>query len=327
MTTTLKGAKRTDAFMFWGDDIENMEVMENTRWGELDHAHMLDIASQIAKDGQLSPVCVRKIPGDKVQLISGATRRAAILHINANLGEYGLPKVMPLIAVEHKLDDRGAFKASFSINALTKRLSVMDLANTVVLFSRLKMTGKEIAEAMSTSSREFTEVRVSALKRYITDLPLETQQALHRGDLTEGAALAMLQAKMDPEEMKATTSKVVKKELATKDVVKKVSAKKRARGKSIKRTMGDLRGFLAGIDTKKSQKLLDWLDGKKVSEPVLIQIFKDPDTKRASPPVAKKKSRAQKKKSSKQSTASTSAPTQPTGIDLSSNPEVPNLIL
>lgn len=287
---TIQGAKRADAWEIRGKDIEDMDLESQTRWGGHNELRLLDLAEKIARMGQLVPVTVRVLPDNKTQLIAGFCRRLAVLHINEHLSEYGIPEPLPLIATEYTCDDRGAIVASYMSNVQAS-LSVMDLAYTANLFRNMyKMSGAETARAMTTDLHTVTEARVSALLRLIKSLPQKTQLALHTGTITEAAATALLQVKAPVDEIEATTEKLVKGELDTKDVVERSSAEKRAKGKTIKRTMKTLRDYLGARETVNSRKMIGWLDGEK-NDAAIAKIFADPKVIKQ----AKKPSRAQKK--------------------------------
>lgn len=278
MAANLPGASRASStYKFEGPEIAALAVSPQlVRWEDLDHDHVLDLATKIAHEGQIQPVIVRKSANGRPELVAGRHRRAAIIHLNDHLSDYGKTSPFPLKAIFHELSDEDALLASFQENA-GKPPTVMDLAKAVINFTRLEWDNAKIAAKMSTPWNRVTQARVSQLKAYIR-LPHKVQSLLHRGIIPESCARAMLTIGLDGEAMEEMAGQIERGEMKPGEVVALAAKEKRARGKKARRSIKDVRELLERMvgewDSDKAVNMLSWLDGEVKEDRVVEEIFK-----------------------------------------------------
>lgn len=272
MAATLEGASRgSSTYKFEGDEIANLAVSPQlVRWEELDEAHVDFLALDIAVHGQQSPGLVRRGASGKPELVAGRHRRAAILKINEDPSAYHLPAPIPFIATYQALDEESAIRASFAENT-GKPLSVMDLAHAATRFSAFNWDNAKIASIISTPWHRVTPARVSQLKAYMR-LPRAVQLLLHRGELPESAARAMLTMGLDADAMVEMVEA-----LKPGEIIAESKRSQRAKGKRARRGTPDVRELCERLRTGKAMDFLSWLDGEVKEDTRVEEIFADDD--------------------------------------------------
>lgn len=273
MAATLEGASRgSSTYKFEGDEIANLTVSPQlVRWEELDQDHVDFLALDIALHGQQSPGLVRRGANGKPELVAGRHRRAAILKINEDPTAYSLPAPIPFIATYQALDEESAIRASFAENT-GKPLSIMDLAHAATRFSAFDWDNAKIASIISTPWHKVSAARVSQLKAYMR-LPRAVQRLLHRGELPESAARAMLTMGLDSDAMVEMIET-----LKPGEIIAESKRSQRAKGKKARRSLLDVRETLERIGTDKAMDMLSWLDGEVKEDTRIEEIFADEGT-------------------------------------------------
>ena len=101
---------KTDLFKI---DPRNIEVVENFN-SRIDFGDIQELAEQIAKDGVLNPIHVKRISGtDKFTLVDGERRYRAVMY---NL-EHGLPVTMiPAIVVPQSTSEEDLLRMQLQCN-------------------------------------------------------------------------------------------------------------------------------------------------------------------------------------------------------------------
>lgn len=146
-----------------------------------------ELAHEIARDGQISLVDVRKGEGGKPELVSGNRRTAAIEHINANIAffmEY-YPRLKGPIGLKFQFVSINAKDARIrNVKENTKRLALspIDQAHVVHDFREMGYKDQEIADALGVVRGNPTPY-LDELAGYLA-LDQETQDALHAGEIS-----------------------------------------------------------------------------------------------------------------------------------------------
>ena len=274
MAVTIKGTARSDAFKFIGDEIAKLEESPQVaRWGGTDNEHVAFLAQEIAAHGQTTPVLIRKRADGAPELVAGRHRKAAIMLINEDPSQYGLPGPVPLKAVYVDLDEEEAFRASIVENT-GRPLTCMDLAHAAVQMSKvLDWEGAQIAEALTTSFRKVSPSRVSQLKA-LNSLPMSIKRRLHKGTLKESVARAMLRLQLPAEELEDLAKRLEDGEIKPAQITAMANKKRRGEGKKVKRSLSELLSLLEELGTNASADVYNWLNGDDVTTKRLKEIFK-----------------------------------------------------
>ncbi len=190
--------------------------------------------------GQLEPVQVRKISGTEgkpLQLVLGYRRYWACVAYNAKHPD--APMKLKCIVVT--INDEEAFRRNIVENRVRKACSPIDDAYNQ---DRLR-TGFGWIDARIAEFYEITPAYVSQLKKLLT-LPTKTQQLVHGKKLSFEAAILMADLPADEQE-KVLTELQTEGNLGTKNVKGKVRKAKQKKGKSLARTMSDMRDYFEGL--------------------------------------------------------------------------------
>jgi len=273
MAVILEGASRgRTLYKFEGDEIRKLRVSKQIgRFGELNEEHIQDLMVRIATQGQRVPVHVRKGADGRPEMTAGRHRREAVLRINDDPAAMNLPGPIPLIAVYHEMGDEDALRDSFQENTGLP-LTVMDLAQAAVNYAAFDWDNAKIAATISTPWHRVSPARVSQLKAYIR-LPYKVQSLLHRGELPESAARAMLTMGLDADAMTEMVET-----LKPGEIIAESKRTQRAKGKRARRSIADVREILERMGTDKAMDMLSWLDGEVKEDARIEEIFTDDDT-------------------------------------------------
>jgi ParB family chromosome partitioning protein len=276
MSTKLDGAARTDAYRFEGEEIANLAEFQQIRFGGLDEDQVESLARKIAREGQRRNVLVRKRADGQPELVDGRNRKAAILRINANLSEYGVPRPLPLLATYRAMSDEEAARAAFGENNDGLPIKFMDLAISAARFENFGWDRPTIAAVMSTPHRPITPARISQLLALVP-LPRPVQDALHSGALPESVARQMIRLKLGATEMERVSREVIAGRMKAADLTSEANSRRRSEGRKLKRTLPDLRARLTALGTDRAMDMLAWLNGDVPGEDAIDGLFADPE--------------------------------------------------
>jgi ParB family transcriptional regulator, chromosome partitioning protein len=139
-----------------------------------------DLVHSIRKDGLLSPVLVKKIDGEKYELLNGQRRFRA--HELLNLS------TIKAYVIEQDLDEFQAKRLSIVENAARKDMKHADYVDSVEIFMNRYGTTKAVAEELGLS--------VDTVRKYLTigRLPQETKDAVKEGTISVSNAIKALDA-------------------------------------------------------------------------------------------------------------------------------------
>lgn len=276
MAAVVQGATRSDAFKFSPDEAKALAISPQlVRFEKVNAEHVEWLARDIAKNGQQAPVLIRKRGDDTPELVAGRHRHAAVLKINGNTADYGVPASgIPLLAVLKQYTDEQAIRASFTENTGLP-LSVMDLATAASHFYNvMDWPHKHIAEAMSAPHHKMSPIRVGQLLRLLA-LPVSLQRRLHTGKLPESVAKAFLRLGLSAEEMKEKAAQLERGEIKPSELTSAANQKRRAEGKKVKRSLSEVRTRLGELETARALDFLSWIDGDLNDDDRVVEIFAD----------------------------------------------------
>lgn len=152
----------------------------NGRWTEHAEDDVTDLAESFHREGQLQPCLVRKVAGNKLQLVAGYRRHAAVVKHN----ELYPDSPLQLKVIVTTVNDQEAFFRNVEENRARKSTSpVDDAVNQRKLRDAMGWKDKDIA-ALYKMSQGY----VSQLKKILT-LSRKTQEKIHAGKLTVAVAL------------------------------------------------------------------------------------------------------------------------------------------
>lgn len=267
-------ASRIDGYKFKPEELQHIHVSDNlVRFEPLDESWVEWLAGNIASRGQDDPVLFRRRMDGQPEITDGRHRFEAVKRINADPSKYGLAEPVPLTATYKPMNDDEAIVASFMGNTSLK-LSAMDRAATIHrLVTIYKWDRPTIVEKLNTSQYPLSASRISQLLQ-LMQLPYDVQIKVHRGELSEQAARAILDTSTNAQEAIETAQQVAEKEVSPKKIIKKARDKKRAAGRCLTRSKDDLVELLCEIGSDAANTLMAWFDGDTtVSDDQIIAIF------------------------------------------------------
>ena len=218
----------------------------NGRWEPHDEAAIKSLAKSYEEEGQLQPVQVRRVADNRVQLVMGYRRHAAVVEFNRLHPD----KPMKLKAIVVTINAEEAFRRNIVENRERQETSPIDDAfNQRRLRDDYGWTDTKIAEFYA-----LTPPYVGVLRKLLT-LPTETQKLVHARQLSVKAAAALTeltpeqqQQAMDPVQPDATPMKTDLGEKMSSRVVKAVRAAKIEKGGKQARTLAEVRKFFEGLN-------------------------------------------------------------------------------
>ncbi len=172
---------------------------------DMDPEKLKELSDSIAAQGNIQPIIVRKLAGDKYEIIAGERRwRAAQL---AELQE------VPVLVKD--IDDRSVMAVALIENIQREDLNALEEADALHrLLDEFELTHQQIAEAVGKS-----RATVSNLLRLL-DLAPDVKTLLGKGQLEMGHARALLG--LDEAKQVEIANKVVKQGLTVRAVEKLV---------------------------------------------------------------------------------------------------------
>lgn len=185
--------KRDTTYKFWPQDIK---LGENSRFEAPTDQEIEDMVGNFERDGQKTPVVVRKLSKDVVELVAGYCRHAAALRYN----ERHPDEPMQLRCEVREINDKEAFEESIEENRARRDTSPMDDAWAHrILRDKYQYKDVEIAVRYKMSP-----THISNLRKLLT-LPHDIQQKIHRREITVQAALQL--HSVDPSTQKEIVEK------------------------------------------------------------------------------------------------------------------------
>lgn len=204
-TTKRAGALYTDL-------PENILIMP-----ELNGRHELtdieDLAADIEKNGQSTPVAIRKNDQGQPVLIYGHRRWMAITLINSRKkpGE----KKINIIGNYYAVSESEAFEMAISENHFRKAASPMDdCANITVLRKRFKYSDEQIAKIYFPEAKDdaakATAVHFVKQRASLIELAPEAAKAVREGRIKPTAAVALAKLTKDQQRAKVSANGKIK---------------------------------------------------------------------------------------------------------------------
>ena len=193
--------------------LEDIRPSPNQPRKDFDHESLVALADSIREHGVVQPVVVRKLDGG-YEIVAGERRwRAA--------GMAGLDEV-PVRVID--VDENRVIELSLVENLQREDLSPLEAAKGISeLVDKFSLTQEQAARKLGWSRAAV------ANKLRLLNLPEELQQMLHRGDLSEGHARALLSLD-DPLEQLHLARKCVDRGMSVREVeeaVRKPSGEKK----------------------------------------------------------------------------------------------------
>jgi ParB-like chromosome segregation protein Spo0J len=276
----------SEVILFYGDDILFLPVTPQVgRWGDLNQAHIQYLAREIARDGQTQPCHIRKGPSGP-ELVTGRHRRAAVLEINESLGREGgspyltalgtpISDPIPLKCLYANVTEDRAVKLAFQENTGLP-LTVVDLAHAASTLRSLypDWSNAQIADVISTPHHPVSPVRVSQFYALMT-LPTHILSSIHRGEMSEGVARAMLKMKLERETIQDIANKLKAGTLKSGDLIEMSNEVQRRKGVKVRRSIVDIEKLMEKVDSDKGWNFLGWLRGEHNDTEVVAGIFAD----------------------------------------------------
>lgn len=205
---------------------------------DMDPEKLKELSDSIAAQGIIQPIIVRKLAGDKYEIIAGERRWRA-----AQLAE--LQEVPVLVKA---IDDRSVMAVALIENIQREDLNALEEAEALHrLLDEFELTHQQIAEAVGKS-----RATVSNLLRLL-DLAAEVKTLLGKGQLEMGHARAILG--LDEAKQVEIANKVVKQGLTVRAVEKLVREQNQEKPVVVKKT---------DPDTLRLQRQLSERTGAKV---------------------------------------------------------------
>ena len=217
----------------------------NGRWEPHDEAAIKSLAKSYEEEGQLQPVQVRRVADNRVQLVMGYRRHAAVAEFN----KVHPDKPMKLKAIVVTINAEEAFRRNIVENRERQETTPIDDAfNQRRLRDDYGWTDTKIAEFYG-----LTPPYVGVLRKLLT-LPTDTQKLVHARQLSVKAAAALTelspeqqQKAIEPAQPDATPMKTDLGEKMSSRVVKAVRAAKIEKGGKQARTLAEVRKFFEGL--------------------------------------------------------------------------------
>ena len=221
---------KTDLFKI---DPRNIEVVDHFH-SRIDFGDIQELAAQIARDGVLNPILVKRVPGtEKFTLVDGERRYRAVMY---NL-EQGLPVTMiPAIVVPQATTQEDLLRMQLQCNE-GKNFSDYEYAVHLQKLRDLGMSNQQIADLLGKK-----QSRISWYFRFL-NLDQRVQDLMKERRITGVDVYHVLQAYKD--EAKATEVILTMKEMADQNGEHKISLKK---------SMDNIDAFVQAKKEKKKKK-------------------------------------------------------------------------
>ncbi len=238
MATKLNAGEVGRSDLFYIDPAEiQVEAGLNGRWQPHTAADVTARRKSFEAEGQLSPVVVRKVADNKVQLVLGYCRYAAAVQFN----ELHKDKPMKLQCVVRQVDDEEAFRRNIVENRERKDTSPVDDAfNQRRLREEYGWTDVKIAGFYGVKSSY-----VSQLKKLVA-LPKEILIQVHRKVLSVESALALVDMTKEERQEILDEAKAAG-GTSTKNVKKAARKRKQSKGKKLTRTLSEVREYFTSL--------------------------------------------------------------------------------
>jgi len=279
---------RTDAFFLDPADI----IVDSEINGRVDIGDVSEIKASILAQGQLQSVVVRKVEGNKLQLVIGFRRHAAISEINKDNSK----EPIQIMAIIKTMSPEEAFVTNIIENIHRKNTTPMDDALNIVRFR--DKHGKSDDQIATIYRR--TSAWVNMIGR-IASLPEEIQYKIHNGEIGRAAAYQLAIAPLTDKEKKELVTEAAqdfpsdipmepiggsvkrqpKKDNKRKTLDKSISKKLRDKGVSSRaRSLKEVRSFIESLDGPASsmglqtlvKALLSYMGGKS-DEKALVKVL------------------------------------------------------
>lgn len=241
-------------------DPEEIIVGKNSRWQQLEEDHVESLVASFEEEGQLEPVLIRKVQGNKLQLILGFHRHAAMKRYNERHPDQPMQLQCKLVTC----NEEEAFRKAVVENQVRCRTSPMDDAHAQrELRERFGWADVKIAKLFGK-----TPSYVSLLRKLMS-LPKATQDQVHRGELSVDAACALsdLPDQEQREAVEEAAADTTSKSTLSMKVKSAVRGRKISRGEKQARTASEIRSYFANLETENttimslSSLMLQFLSG------------------------------------------------------------------
>jgi ParB/RepB/Spo0J family partition protein len=246
-----------------------------------DEAAIKSLAKPYEAEGQLQPVQVRRVADNRVQLVMGYRRHAAVVEFN----KVHPDKPMKLKAIVVTINAEEAFRRNIVENRERQETTPIDDAfNQRRLRDDYGWTDTKIAEFYA-----LTAPYVGVLRKLLT-LPTETQKLVHARQLSVKAAAALTelspeeqQKAIEPAQPDATPMKTDLAEKMSSRVVKAVRVARIEKGGKQARSLAEVRKFFEGMNENPPVKalagmMLEFIQGRLTDETMasnLNSLFPD----------------------------------------------------
>jgi ParB/RepB/Spo0J family partition protein len=167
--------------------------------GRHEHTEIEDLAADIEKNGQMSPVGVRKNDAGEAVLVYGHRRYRAISLLNERN-----PKMLrKIVCVYHKLTEVEAFAMAIAENRFRRDVSpIDDAANITMLKKRFGLTDHDVAAIYFPDAKDAPEsLKFVKDRAALAELAPEAAQAVRDGRVKMTAAKGL--AKLTKEQQRA----------------------------------------------------------------------------------------------------------------------------
>lgn len=217
------------------------------------------MAISLAKYGQILPIAIREDCGRDGVVVDGARRLLGFLMVNADPLQFkdrdgeALKGPLPIKFSKVEADDEKALELNLIANLERLELDVIDRAHTAQKVKQLyKWNNDRIASCMSCD-----ESTVSVLLG-IARLPKGTKDLIRDGVLTGAGARRLIGL---PEKEVRAITKEIEGGATAKEVLARVTAKKRSSGEMIARTRSEVAAEIAKLNTSRSRWFMQYLAG------------------------------------------------------------------
>ena len=261
------------------------------------------MAADMVRNGQLSPAIGRKHADGTVSIVDGRKRYAAACAIHADPGAYGAPGPIPFEVTIKDCDDEGAIILSWKGNT-GEPPGTMDIYSTAVRLEKFGWSHARIAEELTMPYKSLTEGRINQILS-LKPLPKKLKDKIHKSAqenseirFNESNARVLLSMELSDKDMMDYADRIDSGDLSSADLKAEADKKKRAAGKTIKRSITALKTKLKSIGTEDAWQVVMYLEGyptvkledvfpgPKVEPP--DELRRTPRGKRERPPATKK---------------------------------------
>lgn len=178
-------AKRSEVYSF-DPKVIKIDQSKRGRYTEVPQEAFDALVADIKENGQLSPIIVRRLEDDNVEVVAGFTRLMACLKIQEDD-----PTFKVRCEVHTEMDDRRAFAVNMTENTHRNDLTVMDKAH-IAAKARLEygMPVVEIAKLLGTNGESKSITWVNNLLT-LAKLPQSIRDRVAKGTLAASAAIKL----------------------------------------------------------------------------------------------------------------------------------------